>query len=111
MSKVVLIRQALGAGTRSFSSRVDLNFVPSKVIVSQICYKAAVAETAVYGLYTDLTSSYIGTFIDGTSMSPALEIDLSNFSNNTYNFYVHEAINTLTATAAGVLSFVLEFKL
>jgi hypothetical protein len=110
VSKTIIIRQALDAATRNFTASIALNFTPDEVIVRQIVYKAVVAETAVYSLYTDMTGSYLGSFFDGTSVAPQSAFKLTNFTNNTFNFGVHEAANTLTTAALGVLCVVLEFR-
>ena len=111
-AKTFILRQAFAnAAARTFTASIALNFTPDEVIVRQIVYKAALAETGVYSLYTDLTGSYLGSFLDGTSDSPQTTFPLTNFSNNnTFNFGVHDALGTVSATALGVLCMVLEFR-
>ena len=110
VSKTVLVYSNLGGlTTPTFTSKINLNFVPDELIVRQLAYRAFNAETDVYLLYSDLVSGYLGTFIDASSASPQTTFPLTNFSNNTYTFSVQTAPGVSAEDAAGILCVVLEF--
>ena len=107
-SQIVVIRGNLNTSA-TFEQQITLNFTATRAIIRGLTYKATVAETGVYELYSDLSNSYIHSFFDGTSVVPNSNIQFTGFSNNIFKFYVYETLGTLSTAAKGIMCLTIEF--
>lgn len=109
-TQTVMIRADANV-SRTLSQQITLPFNATKYKVRSVSYNGA-ADTRVYSLFTDLGNCYIASFtISTTTQCPQTEISLASaFSNQTFNFYIYEALGTVSTNANGVLQVLLEFS-
>ena len=97
----------------SFSQDINIDFIPDEVIVKLVQYDTADDQVTVSGIYSDLVSDFLASFIWKSSIIPTnLTFTLRKPIRGKYNFQLLEknnANNLVESNVTGQLWIHLEF--
>lgn len=107
----VIITQDIdtAATDSTWSTNLGLKFMPDIVNVKLIVAKGDAATLGTFIIKVEELDNFLGTFIDGSSVSPNITFDLASVNTESWHFRIVDVFGELNTAFLGEIVIHLEF--